>query len=108
MAAVLRAARSLLRQEASTGARFTQLQQTRNGSHDLHAHKNKYIEEWLSRREDIDNEFSMDPKTTRMVLLFVLGIPIAMYNGLVWQARSRDEFAERPQKDYLWAHAQRG
>lgn len=108
MAAVLRAARSLMRQEASTGARFTQLQQTRKGSHDLHAHKNKYVEEWLSRREDIDNEFVMDNKTTSMVLLFVLGIPIAMYNGLVSQARSRDDYAARPQKDFLWAHAQRG
>jgi hypothetical protein len=108
MTAIMRVARGLLRNEATLSTKFSQVQQTRNGSHDLHAHKNKYIEEWLTRREDIDNEFVMDKKTTYAALLFVVGIPTAIYNGLVYAQRSKDEYAGRPQKDFLWNHASRG
>jgi len=108
MAAIVRVARGLLRNEASLKTKLSQMQQTRNGSHDLHAHKNKYIEEWLSRREDIDNEFIMDKRTTYGALVFVVGIPVAIYCGLVYGQRSKDEYAGRPQKDFLWNHASRG
>eukprot|EP00882_Tetradesmus_deserticola_P001447 GHRQ01001564.1.p2 GENE.GHRQ01001564.1~~GHRQ01001564.1.p2 ORF type:complete len:114 (+),score=22.22 GHRQ01001564.1:254-595(+) len=106
--ALRRASASVLQRLGSSRAQASALgRQTRNG-HDTAVHKNKYVEQWLSRREDIEREFRWTSKTLRDVVIGVLVIPVAMYNGIVWAAHTDDEYGERPVRDFLWAHAQPG
>jgi hypothetical protein len=91
MAGLLRAAASAVRNGlASSGggasARAAAQQQQRRGAHELHAHTNKHVESWLSRREDMETEFKWDKATTRAVLLGAFLIPIATYNALCYMA----------------------
>jgi hypothetical protein len=59
-------------------------------------HNNKHVEQWLSRREDIEREFTWTSKTLRHVVFGALLIPIAMYNGITWAAHKDDDYGERP------------
>lgn len=95
----LRRASSVLlgRLSGSAKARGTSLQQQR-GTHDLSVHPNKHVEQWLSKREDIDAEFVWDRKTVWHVIIGVIAIPTAIYNGLVWQAHKDDDYAGRPRR----------
>lgn len=83
------------------------LQQQR-GTHDLSVHPNKHVEKWLSKREDIDAEFVWNRETLTHVIIGVLVIPTAIYNGLVYYAHKDDEYAERPKRNFLWGHAEAG
>lgn len=106
--ALRRASASVLQRLGSSRAQASSLgNQTRSG-HDTAVHNNKHIEQWLSRREDIEREFRWTSKTLRDVVFGALLIPIAMYNGITWAAHKDDEYGERPVRDFLWAHAQPG
>ncbi|KAF8068272.1 hypothetical protein HT031_001959 [Scenedesmus sp. PABB004] len=78
------------------------------GNHDLAVHNNKHIEQWLSRREDIEREFVWNGRTVRDVVVMALLVPIAMYNALTWRAHADDEYGQRASRDFLWSHAQPG
>lgn len=95
----LRRASSLVLGRLSGSARQSgsSLQQQR-GTHDLSVHPNKYVEKWLSKREDIDAEFVWNRQTITHVIIGVLVIPTAIYNGLVYYAHKDDEYAERPKR----------
>jgi hypothetical protein len=75
----------------------TSLQQQR-GTHDLSVHSNKHVEKWLSKREDIDAEFVWNRETVWHVIIGVIVVPTAIYNGLVWQAHKDDEYGDRPKR----------
>lgn len=74
------------------------LQQKRYGSHDLSVHNNKYVEEWMSRREDIEREFRWTNTTVFQAVIMLGVIPVAMYNGICWRAREDDKYGDRPQR----------
>lgn len=94
----LRRASSVLLGRLSGSARSgTSLQQQR-GTHDLSVHPNKHVEQWLSKREDIDAEFVWNRQTVWHVIIGVIVIPTAIYNSLVWQAHKDDDFAGRPRR----------
>lgn len=99
----LRRASSLVLGRLSGSARQSgsSLQQQR-GTHDLSVHPNKHIEKWLSKREDIDAEFVWNRQTITHVIIGVLVIPTAIYNGLVYYAHKDDEYAERPKRWVGW------
>ncbi|KIZ01884.1 hypothetical protein MNEG_6074 [Monoraphidium neglectum] len=90
MAGVLRTAavavRASLEGGALAGRRAAAQAQQARGNHDLSVHHNKHIEKWLSRREDIEQEFTWDGRTTRSVLIGAFLLPIATYNMLVYMA----------------------
>ena len=110
MAPLVRQAAGLLRVASSSSRQAgQQLQQRRSmGAHDLEVKHNKYVEEWLSRREDFEREFSWTGKNLAYVLTFGLALPIATYNMLVGRFQSDDDYAERPRRDFLWGHAKPG
>jgi hypothetical protein len=94
----LRRASSVLLGRLSGSARSgTSLQQQR-GTHDLSVHPNKHVEQWLSKREDIDAEFVWNRQTVWHVIIGVIVVPTAIYNSLVWQAHKDDDFAGRPRR----------
>lgn len=94
----LRRASSLLLGRLSGSAKAgTSLQQQR-GTHDLSVHPNKHVERWLSKREDIDAEFVWNRETVWHVIIGVIVIPTAIYNGLVWQAHKDDDYGDRPRR----------
>jgi len=104
----LRRASSVLLGRLSGSARSgTSLQQQRS-THDLSVHPNKHVEQWLSKREDIDAEFVWNRQTVWHVIIGVLVIPTAIYNGLVWQAHKDDDAGGRPRRNFLWGHAEPG
>lgn len=90
MAGLLKAAASALhtglRSGGSGALRQAAQHQQKRGAHELHAHTNKHIEKWLSRREDIENEFVWNTRHTIAVLIGGIGMPIATYNMLVYMA----------------------
>lgn len=63
-------------------------QQARGLAHDLHVKKNKFVEGWIDRRENIENEFSWTPETVRGAVVWLALIPAAMYGAVVWSAHS--------------------
>jgi hypothetical protein len=80
-----------------------QLQQ-RRGAHDLHVKNNKHVEQWMTRREDFEKEFAWDARRTVAAFALVVAVPAAIYNAVVSQAHSDDQFAGRPERDFLWGH----
>lgn len=102
MASVLQTARNAVRGlSGRLGASFQQ----QRGAHELHAKKNKYVEEWLTRREDIEQEFVLTTGTTLKVLLLAVGVPVLSYNMIVQEMQADDEAAGRPVRSFLWSHA---
>jgi chloramphenicol 3-O-phosphotransferase len=77
-------------------------QQQRRAAHDLHVKNNKHVEQWMTRREDFEKEFAWDARRTVAALALVVGVPAAIYRAVVHQAHVDDEFAGRPQRDFLW------
>lgn len=90
------------------GQRLPGVQQQQRGAHDLHAHKNKFVEEWLSRREDIEQEFVWNGASLFWVLTLAVGVPVISYNVVVGQMQADDEYAGRPKRSFLWNHADKG
>jgi hypothetical protein len=82
MAGLVRAAASALRAGSGAARAAAQQQQTR-GSHELSAHTNKHVEKWLSRREDIESEFTWSKAHTRAVLIGAFILPVVTYNYIV-------------------------
>lgn len=95
--ALRRASSLLLGRLGGSAKSGTSLQQQR-GTHDLSVHPNKHVENWLSKREDIDAEFVWNRQTIWHVILGVLVIPTLIYNGHVWQAHKDDEYGDRPKR----------
>lgn len=99
--ALRRASSSLLSRLGASGRASLQQQQhqqQKRCTHDLSVHPNKHVEQWLSKREDIDAEFVWNRQTTWHVIIGVLLIPTAIYNGLVWQAHRDDDYGDRPRR----------
>jgi ElaB/YqjD/DUF883 family membrane-anchored ribosome-binding protein len=90
----------------STSCARQQLQQLqhqqRRGAHDLHVKHNKHVEQWMSRREDFEQEFAWDARRTVAAVALVVGVPCAIYSALVGQAHEDDRFAGRSERDFLW------
>ena len=103
--ALRRASSVLLGRLSGSAKSGTSLQQQRS-THDLSVHSNKHVEQWLSKREDIDAEFVWNSQTVWHVIIGVLVIPTAIYNGLVWQAHKDDDYAGRPRRYALPASTQ--
>lgn len=70
------------------------MSQTRS-NHDLAVHNNKYVEQWLSRREDMEREFRWTNKTVRDVVIMAVLVPVAMYNAIAWCAHEHDKYGDR-------------
>lgn len=94
----LRRASSLLLGRVGGSARSGSASVQQRSTHDLSVHPNKHVEQWLSKREDIDAEFVWNSQTAWHVFLGVLVIPTAIYNSLVWQAHKDDDYAGRPRR----------
>lgn len=77
-------------------------QQQRRAAHDLHVKNNKHVEQWMSRREDFETEFAWDARRTVAAFALVVAVPAAIYRAVVHQAHADDEFAGRPERDFLW------
>jgi len=76
--------------------------QQRRAAHDLHVKHNKHVEQWMSRREDFEQEFAWDTKRTAAAFALVVAVPVTVYRALVGQAHADDAFAGRPERDFLW------
>lgn len=104
MSGALRQAGSIVRRNLGSRLSGAQQQQQR-GAHDLHAHKNKFVEEWLSRREDIEHEFKWSTANTLWVLALGVGFPVFSYNMVASEMQADDEAVGRPVRSFLWHHA---
>lgn len=100
---MFRAAAGALRSGLEAGAaaaRGAAQAQQRRGAHELHAHTNKHVEKWLSRREDIENEFVWDSRNLRGVLIGAFLLPIATYNILVYMNHQVGSAARAPHAQF--------
>eukprot|EP00877_Chromochloris_zofingiensis_P012758 jgi/Chrzof1/7736/Cz02g34220.t1 len=110
MAGVLKTAASAVKKGLGVQPMRHSFQQQRNagGFSDMYVKKNRYVEQWLDRRENIEREFKWDNRTLTAVLILFVGVPVGLYNALVWSAHQEDEYAGRPPRDFLWGHGSRG
>lgn len=69
---------SLLRQGLRVGKNAFQQQQRRFAGN-LPVKPNKFVEEWATRRELIEQEFKWDAKTMTQVVTFGFLVPYAIY-----------------------------
>lgn len=95
MSGALRRASGLVLQRLGNHKAGQSLQQKRYGSHDLGVHNNKYVEEWMSRREDIEREFRWTNKTVFQAVTMLVVVPVAMYNAICWRSREDDRYGGR-------------
>ena len=62
-------------------SRAAQLQQRRHAG-DLPVKPNQHIEDWGTRRENIENEFVWDAKTLLNIAIFAGAVPYLVYVGV--------------------------
>lgn len=70
---------NILRQGLGVARTALQYQQRRFAGN-LPVKPNKFVEEWATRRELIEQEFKWDRKTMTQVLTFGLLVPYAIYS----------------------------
>ncbi|EFN51950.1 hypothetical protein CHLNCDRAFT_139616 [Chlorella variabilis] len=95
---------SLLRQAASqlrgrTAAAAQHQQQRLAGN--LPVKPNKFVEEWGTRREHVENEFRWDAKTLMTIALWVGVAPYAVYKGSIGEFNHVDRAYNRSERAML-------
>ncbi|KAK2080527.1 hypothetical protein QBZ16_000380 [Prototheca wickerhamii] len=91
------ALRQGLRQLCKAGSQYQQKRFAGN----LPVKPNKYIEDWATRRELIEQEFKWDAKTVSTVLAFGLVVPYTIYSVIVAEFEHVDDKAGRPKRE-VW------
>ncbi|KAL5839008.1 hypothetical protein ACOSQ3_011715 [Xanthoceras sorbifolium] len=67
----------------------------------MEANKNKFIEEWGSVRENLEQNFRWTRRNLALVGLFGIAIPIFVYRGIVKEFHMQDEDAGRPYRKFM-------
>jgi hypothetical protein len=68
---------------------------------DLPVKPNKYVEDWVTYREHVEETFRWDAKTWRNIAIFGFGVPFAVYQTCVAEFNKSDEKYGRPKRD-MW------
>jgi hypothetical protein len=103
MAGLLRRLEQGCRKATQQLANSTTFQQKRFAG-DLYVKPNKNIEEWASRRENMEFEFTWDTPTTLKTVIWGIGIPVGIYSLLCWTAQNEDAAYGKPVREFmLWS-----
>ncbi|KAL3741160.1 hypothetical protein ACJRO7_022298 [Eucalyptus globulus] len=67
----------------------------------MEAHKNKFIEDWGSARETLEQNFRWTRRNFALVGIFGIAIPLLVYKGIVREFHMQDEDNGRPYRKFL-------
>jgi len=67
----------------------------------MDVHQNKYIEEWATKRENIEKVFKFNGRSLSRIALFGVLIPVAIYQVTVAEFHKTDELKGRPLKKLM-------
>ncbi|KAK9813107.1 hypothetical protein WJX72_009171 [[Myrmecia] bisecta] len=68
---------------------------------DLPVHPNKYVEEWATKREHVEETFLFNRKNLQNVVIYALAVPALIYTVTVKEFHKTDKKYERPEREYL-------
>ncbi len=103
MAGLLKRLEQGCRKATQQLANNTSFQQKRFAS-DMYIKQNKHIDEWGTRRENMEFEFTWDTPTTLKTLVWGIGIPAGIYSLLCWTAQKEDAWYGKPVREFmLWS-----
>eukprot|EP00897_Mesotaenium_endlicherianum_P001265 jgi/Mesen1/1166/ME000124S00203 len=67
----------------------------------LDVHKNKFVEEWGARRENLEKAFRFNRKTLPIVLTFGVAVPYLVYKGCIAEFNKQDLDEGRKPRKFL-------
>ncbi|GMY35151.1 neuronal acetylcholine receptor subunit alpha [Fagus crenata] len=67
----------------------------------MEANKNRFIEEWGSARETLEQNFRWSRRNLALVGIFGLAVPFFVYKGIVREFHMQDEDAGRPYRKFI-------
>ncbi|CAI7747672.1 unnamed protein product [Closterium sp. NIES-53] len=67
----------------------------------LDVHKNKYIEDWGTRRENLEKIFRFNRRTLSIAALAIVVLPVVVYRGTIAEFRKQEELEGRPQRKFM-------
>lgn len=67
----------------------------------MEANKNKFIEDWGSARETLEQNFRWTRRNFALIGLFGIAVPILVYKGIVKEFNMQDEDAGRPYRKFI-------
>ncbi|CAI5988854.1 unnamed protein product [Closterium sp. NIES-64] len=67
----------------------------------LDVHKNKYIEDWGTRRENLEKIFRFNRRTLSIAALAIVVLPVVVYRGTIAEFRKQEELEGRPQRKFI-------
>ncbi|KAK4757558.1 hypothetical protein SAY87_018859 [Trapa incisa] len=62
----------------------------------MEAHKNRFIEDWSTARENLEHNFRWTRRNLALVGIFGIAIPVLVYKGIVREFHMQDEDNGRP------------
>ena len=102
MAGLLRRLEQGCRKATQQLANSSSLQQQKRFASDLYVKPNKHIEEWATRRENIEYEFTWDTATTLKTVLWGIAIPAGIYSLLCATAQQEDAWYGKPVREFAF------
>jgi hypothetical protein len=69
---------------------------------DLYIKPNKHVEEWGTRRENIEFEFVWDTATTLKTIVWGVAIPAGIYSLVCYTAQLEDAWYGKPVREFAW------
>lgn len=66
---------------------------------------NKFVEDWATRREHVENEFKWDGKTLANIGLWAFAFPYFVYSVCVKEFDKSDEVAHRSKRPF-WGYSE--
>ncbi|XP_010259939.1 PREDICTED: uncharacterized protein LOC104599199 [Nelumbo nucifera] len=67
----------------------------------MEVHKNRYIEDWNSARENLELNFRWTRRNLALIGIFGVAIPILVYKGIVKEFHMQDEDYRRPYRKFM-------
>ncbi|KAJ6992737.1 hypothetical protein NC653_015974 [Populus alba x Populus x berolinensis] len=67
----------------------------------MEANKNKFIEDWGSARETLEQNFRWTRRNFALIGIFGIAVPILVYKGIVKEFNMQDEDAGRPYRKFI-------
>jgi hypothetical protein len=67
----------------------------------LDVHHNKYIEEWATKRENIEKVFKFNRASLSRIAVFGVVIPFVIYKVTVAEFHKVDTLRDRPLKKFM-------
>ncbi|KAL2652543.1 hypothetical protein R1flu_020671 [Riccia fluitans] len=67
----------------------------------MDVHKNKFIEQWATNRENLEYVFRFNRRTVPICVFFGMIVPFVTYQGITAEFHKQDQLAGRGPRKFL-------